>query len=97
MTWRHEILGECKKHGIKNIITKILHKNQSDRKHKSVGKVAVNDNPYKVIVSRYESILGAEEETNDGITFRKVAMVMDKMEWGQEKVTEDGQQALPIT
>ena len=76
------MLGECKKRDIKNIITKILHENQSDRKQKSVRKVEVDDDPYEAMASGYESILGAEEETNNDATFRKVAVVMDEIERG---------------
>ena len=96
MTQRRKMLGECKKRRIKNIVTEILHKNQSNRKQKSFGKVAVDNDPYETIASRYESILRVEEETNDNITFRKVAVVMDEIEQDQEKVTEDGLQASPV-
>ena len=91
------MLGESEKRGIKNIMTEILHENQSNRKQKSISKIEIDDDPYKVMVSGYESILRAEEETNDDVTFRKVAVVTDEIEQGQEKVTEDGPQALPVT
>ena len=91
------MLSECKKCSIKNIITKILHGNQSDKKHKSIGKVEVEDNLYQTIASEYESILGAIEEANNDITFRKVAVVMDEMKHGQHKVERDGPQVSPIT
>ena len=70
MTWRHEMLGEYKKRGIKNIMTEILYENQSNRKQKSIGKVTVDDDPYEAMASGYESILGGKEETNDEVTLR---------------------------
>ena len=48
------------------------------------------------MVSGYESILRAEEEINDDVTLRKVAVVTDKIEWSQEKVIEEGLQVLPV-
>ena len=91
------MLGECKKHGIKNIMTEILHENQSDRKQKSVGKIAVDEDPYEMMAAGYESILGVDEENNDDVTFRKVAVMSDEMEQGRAKVTDDGPQASPVT
>ena len=70
------MLSESKKWSIKNIITEILHENQSNKKKKSIRKVEIEDDLYEAIASGYKSVLGAAEEDNDNIAFRKVAVVI---------------------
>ena len=63
----------------------------------SVTKGAIEDDPYKVIVSGYESILESGDYANNDIAFRKVAIVIDEIEKDKELLKVNSSQATPNT